>query len=345
MAIDATATLYRVSKCGFFNEETGEAFGDLKELVPDFGAWLEDLHSVGETVTFEPSQDGESLRVFCLGLIQISGQDAFLFSTWNEVPSLEEGIQLLNVESAIGSAEVSGVAVNPRSLPGYPAYFVIMPSTGRLLNLRFEQRLNGTRGFARHIEGFLASASRYCVWDANDEARLVGYAKEGGVVAEGFDPAFRYVIARRPGQMQYFRSRALEVRKLHRKMIIHPIEVEHRPMFEAAQRFLGMEPNARLRAAIRFTYSYKTRISQDRMNSILEFGFGDGVPFEDGEDIGFTFAKEASKIHWVSGSYARSKVRINADRTPDGMVSLSSLADALAGGALERILDRTNGTS
>lgn len=338
MADELTVTLYKVANCGYIKEDDGSIFGGLRDICDDFLEWLPHLATVGETATFEPAESDSFLRTFCFDARRIPGVDAILIATWNESENAEDEIQLLAVNAAIGHADISSVEIDKGSLPGYPAYFVFMPADGRLLNLRFEHRLNGTRALQRYIQGFMARESRFCMWDPKNADRLLGYSPDGNKVAKGYEPKFEYQLVRRGGRIDWFRSQSASIRKVVRRAVVYPAVEEHRAFFDGAQRLLGLAPNRRLKAGINFQYEYKTHLDLPKLDQIIE-GCANPENAEDSwSDVGFEMARQSGKIHWLSGSYAREKASLRVAKTSGGMVDTEELAVLLGKGHLQRLL-------
>jgi len=323
---EVTATLYLVSECRYYDENANKSFCDLGLVLNDLVKWLEGLASIGESCTYEPTQDDSFLRAFCLDVRALDRHQAALIVTWNELSSVEEGVQLISSQAAIGEAEVSTVAIDALSLPGYPAFFVLFPETGALLNLRFEQRLNGMQAFKRFMLGFMQESSKWCVW-ANDD-KLRGYAEDGANVEGDYLARFETMMSRRRSNLDWLRREVGNVRKIIHRKLIRPVVEEHRSFLDMSFSLLGLSPNKRLRADIDFEYDFKIKLNEERLNKIIEEFDKKGL--EDGwTDVGFVMAKDSSKKHWLSGSICREKFGIELKRMQSGMVDIDHLVEML----------------
>lgn len=338
MADEVNISLFSIRRCGYFDDATGQQFGDLAGAAEDLIDWLDGLGTIGESVTFDPKEDDPFLRVFCFDARPIPGRNAYLIATWNESESDEDEIQLLRMDAAIGDADVSVVTIDPTSLPGYPAYFVFLPDSGQVMNLRFEHRRNGSPAFQRYITAFLAGCSRHCVWDSKNSAKLLGYAEDGKTLGEDYEPAFEYQLVRRQGNIDWIRGQVSNIRKIKRKATVRPVIEAHRSFLDDAFIMLGLKRNNRLKADINFEYEFKTHLTLDKLNKIIEH-CSNGVDEEDAwNDVGFEMAKASGKTHWISGSYAREKDVLNVPRTEGGMHDTAALAAILGDGHLERLI-------
>lgn len=49
---DVTYTLYKLAKCGFFDDEDSHQFATPFQVLSDFRKWTEGLESIGESSTY-----------------------------------------------------------------------------------------------------------------------------------------------------------------------------------------------------------------------------------------------------------------------------------------------------
>lgn len=335
---ELTATLYGVSKCRYHDENAATSFCDLGLVLDDLQAWLKGLASIGESCTYEPSQDDSFLRTFCLDIKPLEIERAVLVATWNELSSVEDGVQLISSGAAIGEAEVSTVAIDALSVPGYPAFFVLLPEKSLLLNLRFEQRLNGMSAFRRFVLGFMQESAKWCVWQQDN--KLLGYAEDQEVVVGDFLPEFATSMGRRASNLDWFRQEVGNIRKIVHRKLIRPVIESHRTYLDMTFEFLGLKPNKRLRANIDFECDFKIRLNEDKLQKIIDEY--ERVGLDDGwTDVGFVMAKDGQKKHWLSGSICREKILKDIRRTESGTIDIDHLVEIL-NESLGDIIQRVN---
>ncbi|MFA6985226.1 MAG: hypothetical protein WC213_03360 [Arenimonas sp.] len=335
---EATLTLYRVRLCGYYNEDDEHLFSSLADVMRGLARWTATLGSIGESSTYSVDEDADILRAFCLDIREL-GNGRYLIVTWNELPRVDEGVQVLQVESQIGAAEISAVPVDALSLPGYPAFFCVDVRRHKVLNIRFDQRLNGSRQFQRFVSGFLTSFSESCVWNADDETELLGYSDEDGddpEIAEGAVAKFATALVRVAGHTDHIRANCENIRKIVRRATIDPEVEAHKMFLDSAFQLAGMPINNRLRADIAFQYEFKTRLTPEKLDAVI--GKHDENAEDTWDDVGFTLARESQKIYWLSGSVARNKAQLDVARSENGMVNIDSLEEYL-GENLQRHLD------
>jgi len=320
----ATLTLYRVHKCGYYADDQFQ-FAAISETLEAFHQWTNALNSIGESCTYTTNEDDTFLRAFCLDVKKVGRTHARLVVTWNELEHTEEGVQTVAMTSRIGHAEVGAVQVDALSLPGYPAYFYVDPVQNIVVNLRFEQRLNGSRQFQRFIQGFLAGYSDWCIWN-NERTNLRGYGL-GGRIARGIVPEFATTMVRRAGDMDYIRTNVDSIRKIIRRAVVSPVIEEHKTFLDSAFQLIGWAPNNRLRADMHFQYEFKTRLDTDKLNQVVAEYEKDRD--DSWNDVGFVFKRAAQKVHWLSGGIARSEYQIDVRRNDDGMIDVDSLVEYL----------------
>lgn len=323
---EATITLYRVRSCGFYDQAEQHQFATLAETMRSLLRWTQTLASIGESSTYSIDVDADILRAFCLDIRDLGG-GKYLLATWNELPTVEEGVQILQVESKIGAADISAVQVDALSLPGYPAFFCVDTRRQRVINIRFDQRLNGSRQFQKFISGYLTSASVWCVWDADDEERLVGYSdddSEDPLIAEGVVAKFETGFVRVSADEDYIRGRCDDIRKIVRRAVIDPEVARHKAFLDSAFEVAGLPINNRLKADINFHYEFKVRLTPEKLEGVIANYQNDET--DSWNDVGFVLAKEGQKIHWLSGHVARGKFQLNVTRLNGGMIDVESLA-------------------
>lgn len=322
---DATLTLYNIEKCGFYSGDEFR-FATTTEAIEAFEGWARNLASVGESTTYDPTEDDAFLRAFCLDVRRLGRSNARLIVTWNELAHVEDGVQTVAMNSPIGHAEVAVMQLDPMSLPGYPAYFVLDPARNQVLNIRFEQRLNGSRQFQRFIQGYLGGFSDWCIWN-NDRSALRGYGNANRLT-EGVMPEFSTSLVRTAGDVDYIRTHVDDVRKVVRRANISPVIEEHRSFLASAFGFLGLRPNNRLRADVQFQYEFKTRLDAEKFGQIVAEYEKD--PNDPWNDVGFVLRRDAQRVHWISSAIARTRIRIDVGRTADGMINIDQLVAYLS---------------
>lgn len=324
---EATLTLYRVRMCGFYDDKPAHQFATLAETMRSLLQWTGTLGSIGESSTYAVDEDADILRAFCLDLRDLGG-GRYLLATWNELPTVEEGVQVLQVDSQIGAADISAIEVDALSLPGYPAFFAIDTRKQRVVSIRFEQRLNGSRQFQKFVDGYLASASPWCVWDADDEEKLVGYTDDDGddlEIAEGVVSKFATTMVRVGGVDDQIRERCADIRKVIRRAVIEPRIELHKRFLDSAFEVAGLPVNNRLKAGMNFQYEFKTRLTPEKLEAVI--AEHENNPAESWDDVGFVFARESQKVHWLSGSIARTKRQMDVRRSNSGAIDVESLSN------------------
>jgi hypothetical protein len=336
---DVTFTLYKISHCGFYNELDEHQFVSVRQLCMGFVAWAATLDSIGDSSTYTSGEDDDFLGAYCLDVRQLGHSGYWLLSTWNELPSVEDGVQVVEMASKIGAANVSSVDIGGVNVPGYPAFFLIDATSGLVLNVRFEQRLNGSRQFQKYLAGYLRSASSWCVWNEDDEDELLGYAADDEI-QEGVEPKFSTKLRRVAGHEDFIRTHVLNIRRIIRRASVSPRIEEEKTFLDSAFMITGLPVNNRLRADMPFQLEFKTRLTPEKLEQVIEHYHetNDGA----WNDVGFAMAGDSQKIHWLSGALAREKASINVERLEGGMIDIDSLANYLEQQA-RQIIERING--
>lgn len=324
---ELTATLYKVVSCCYRDENTNKSFGEFEPVVDNLLDWLSGLATVGESCTYEPKQDDSFLRTFCLDARRLKSLNAVLIVTWNEVSSAEEGVQLIAANAAIGEAQVSAAQIDAMSVPGYPAFFVLIPKSGQIINLRFAQRLNGSQAFKRYLLGFMQEGAKWCVWDSSGE-KFLGYAADGRHPKGSYMPELETRLLRRSSNLDWLRQEVGNVRKIVHRKLIRPVVEEHRSFLDATFVMLGLKPNHRLKADIEFEYDFKIRLDAEKLERIIE-NFDNKDDYDGWTDVGFILARDSTKKHWLSGELCREKIAVDVRHSAPDMVDIDHLVEIL----------------
>ena len=249
----------------------------------------------------------------------------YVFASWNEVPRLEDGMQVLSVNSKIGSASVSNVELDAMSLPGYPAYFVIDAAHRKILNIRFDvNRLNGSRQLQQYIKGYIEGFSPWCLWDEDDPNKLLGYVNDETGEILDLESRFSTRLARNSTNVEFIKRNVHKIRKVIRRVSASPMIEEEKKFIERAFSFLGWQPNNRLRAPLGFQYEFKTKVTPEKLENMLEKYSTEAD--DKWSDVGFVMARESQKVHWLSGAIARRKIEVDVPETLPGVIDIDALS-------------------
>lgn len=324
-----TATLYAIHECGFYSDDEYK-FGNIREVFQDFIKWTEGLANIGESSTYEIDEDDDFLRSFCIDVRELAINDVYVVATWNELPRFDDGVQVLQVQSKVGHAAVQAVPIDAMSLPGYPAYYCIDARNRVSVNLRFEQRLNGSRQFQKYINGFLQGYSCWCVWDQEDDGSLLGYNNiDSSDYDDSLESKFSTSLYHKAGKIDHIRENVSRIRKVKRRAYVNPQVKEEKSFIDKSFELLGLPINNRLRAPMRYQFELKRHLTLDQLNGIIR-EFENRNAADAWSDTGFVFARESSKTYWLRKSIARESFSIDVKRSEDGhMIDIDSLVEYL----------------
>lgn len=321
---DVVVTEYDlVSTC--YVPSNGPEFGNAVDTFADLVAWLRQLATIGETCTYDAVQDLSFLRTFLLDVRDIAG--GYLFVTWNEESGTEGAIRTIAAGSAIGHAVAEELPVDQFQVPGYPSYFVVLPAQNKMANIRFEQLRNGNTQFKHYVTSFMSKLSNVVAFDA--DGIIEGYRDAAtGTLYPNCEVSFRTRVLRRDADLVNIRARHADVRRVIRRTYISPIVAEEKTVLNMLREKIGMAPNNRLKADIPIEYKLDLRTTPEQLDAMMAAGMeSDG----DWSDMGFIFARETQQVVWLSGAMRREKLKLDVDRSADGMIDVSSLAEAITG--------------
>lgn len=327
MAEEATVTLYRIGRCGYFDTESGEhRFSTIPEVFSNVERWL-DGKALGDTCTYVPNEDIPFLRTFCLDYLVAN--DAALFVSWNESERGVKGVRSINENDAVGSASIKTVSLGKNDIPGYPAFFWILPQDGLAINVRFsDDRQNGSQPFQHYMRQFLYIHSDWCVFGArgdDDDVPLLGYARDEVSEPEDLEGHFDTHLNHRGGEISHLMNNRENIIRIIRKKYLRVRCHEDNDLVTRlliAARVKDPKMNS-FNNRVRYELPFKP--STDQLNNVIDSWNAE----EDDGDIGFRLKGETNRIYWLGKALSREKIILDVVRKGDGMIDSASLLDAL----------------
>jgi hypothetical protein len=184
VAMRAKLMVYQVRQCGYFEFGANAATCcDLRKLLGDVHNWIHNVRpKIENTRTFDASNDGSYLPVYCFDVAQRENND-FLLTTWNETPSDDGTVGAIGRNERAGEADVHTANLPANSIVGYGTHFWFLPDRSRVVTVRFgSQPLNGHVGMNKYLQGYLERFSPHVRFDpAHEDADtlvrpIIGYA-------------------------------------------------------------------------------------------------------------------------------------------------------------------------
>ena len=117
MSEEVSVTVYRIRRCGLFDDGGQIVAGSFAETIAAMAEWVVGK-TVRETSTFEPSEDSASGRVYALGCLSHAGTGSTLLATWNQLERTGDDVLTIGGDSQVGSATVGHLSIPEGSIPG-----------------------------------------------------------------------------------------------------------------------------------------------------------------------------------------------------------------------------------
>lgn len=319
---------FSVDRCGYHQHgDAVRAFGGLGETLAEIKAWIQGK-TIRQTKAFDPEPDDDLFPVYIYdcAIDPVSG-DA-LVVTWNETPTADGKVAAAAGDDIVGDVAISLVGVPPNSIPGFPCFFLFMPSRSAVINLRFDGQTHGGQpGMTRYIQEFMSRYSSHVVMQQGpDEVQIKAYVENPGDQPNGAFPCYRTRQMRVPGKVEWLKERVSDIRKMIRKDDLTaggggPTRGTIWGWFGIAN---PITPTTDRR--LRFNFEIDCALTAEQLESLVQFEAGE-QDFR--KDIGFKL-KGGNEIHWLSHALVKQELEVDVTRSNEGTVPATDLLAALS---------------
>lgn len=326
MAEEATVTIFKIGRCGYYETISADhKLANTAEVFADVGRWLNGK-AMGDTCTYFPNQDLLFLRTFCVD--RISHEDSILFVSWNESDRGVKGVKSINENDAVGSASVKTVSLGEHDIPGYPAFFWIIPNLELVINIRFsDDRQNGSQPFQHYMRSFLYQHSKWCVFGEREEGGevpILGYSEDLDSPKD-LESMFDTFLDHRGGEVAYLRENCEKIIRLVRKKYFRVRVVEDKDLMTRlllAARVRSPKVTS-LYNKVRYEIPFKPTL--EKLNELIS----DWIDDDEKGDVGFRIKGESGHVYWLGRTLSRDKIDLEVRRKGDGMIDSASLMEEL----------------
>lgn len=323
---------YRVQQCGFYKRgNAAPEFGNFVNTLAELAEWSKGL-DVSKTNLLQASDNSKVLGVYLAGVEQ-SG-DMVLITLWNEVPANSDNkLASIPANQPVGKAKMVMNAVARGTIPGYPTYFLAIPSLGVLATLRFDSPLLGQSDLREYIEQFLATASSHAVQlpaapGGASSFTVWGYQKDNnGPVRTDVYPRFRTMSYTRVTDIQFLLNNSSRVTHVHRKIKLGHKGYGSTSAWQSVLEFLKLSKGVDEQVNTTVKFTMQTAIDRAGMLALInEWNQGNESAQS---DYGFTL-KGDSTIYWLSGVRVKGELHLDVERDINsGQINTKSLLSLL----------------
>lgn len=315
---------YDVSSCGYYKHGNPSApvFGDLDYLMKEL-IFFSKKKKLADT---QMLRDPSSLKTYIAGIAENDGIYAIVL--WNQVQGDGKSVNSLPADALVGEAKAEKSRVKKGNIPGYPTYFLAIPSKGVIGTLRIVDNVPGLDGFRRYCSLFLENSSRGVVTElVGSEVVILGYRESKKEEVQSLHPRMAMQVKRDKTRAQYIRDNAAKVRKVVR---VRTLDVAKNPSdFTAWQQFLklvGLSSTHASRSEMRV--KNEVDVNNDEYSIIKLVDDNEHIVVAKENDYGFVFSGSAEP-HWLSSAICGASQELDVEGV-NGVYSASSIAKGAA---------------
>ena len=324
-------TYFNITRCGYYRfRDSALAFGGLSETLSDIKLWLNGK-TLRQTKVFDPADGDSVFPVYISDLAIDAGTGDALLITWNETPTTAGGqVAAAAGDDPVGSVDVSLMDVPKGGIPGYPCFFLFIPSRSIVVTIRFDGQVhNGNPGLSRYIDDFLGKFSSHVVVVENDDGvRINGYVTVHGGEPQNVRPVYRSSQARVPGKLEWLIENRTQIRKLVRRDRLLAGVAPNYSRLQTIWNWFGITtPAVPHSGSVNFDFELDCSISEEQLDELVEF---DALEHDGNKDIGFRMIGESGVIHWLSHALVKQEIDIDVKRTHAGLTSANDLLKVLS---------------
>ncbi|MBN5031837.1 hypothetical protein JY419_20575 [Stenotrophomonas maltophilia] len=315
---------YDVASCGYYKhgDPSAPVFGDLDYLMNEL-VFFSKKKKLADT---QMLSDPNSLKTYIAGIAEKDGIYAIVL--WNQVQGDGKSVNSLPADALVGEAKAEKSRVKKGNIPGFPTYFLVIPSRGVVGTLRIVDNVPGLDAFRRYCALFLENASRGVVTElVGSEVVVEGYRATKKDPVQALHPRLVLQVKRDKTRAQYIRDNADKVRKVVR---VRTLDVAKNPSdFTAWQHFLklvGLSSNHASRSEMRV--KNEVDVNNDEKAIIKLVDDNEHLVVAKENDFGFVFSGSAEP-HWLSSAICGASQELDVEGV-NGVYSASSIANGAA---------------
>lgn len=321
----AKIAFYDIIKCGYYNKnDRKHGFCTIHEALDGLQAWVCDK-SVGETVTFSPTEDSQQNKIYCYDMCYADHSAVLI--TWNGYETGEgNSVSAINGRLPIGNADIRKTSFSEEYIPGFETYFWFPGGEKNVFaTVRFERQANAREDMCSYIEGFLAWKHPSYVFTSSDDDKMICYGRDCSDSGE-YIPFFAAKPARLPGKIQQIKNLQPQIRKLRVQAELRPrVSANDKSLWQTLLGRVGLASPSVREYPIRYDTTFGWTPTREELDTIIEAWMNKSF---DAERIGVIIQGDAA-THWFDKCYAKTKIPIDIERNSQGVFSAHSLLESL----------------
>lgn len=161
----ATLTFYSISQFGYFKRgNDNPLFGDLPTILSELSSWATNLNSLAATRVNGIDRRG----CYLVEAERIGQTENFLVVLWNESHNEDGRVPSIFLDSEKGNPKIAENDIEEGSIPGFPTYFLFLPSRRKIVTIRFQGDSSCLQNISLYLQGFMRFFSKHVVGEKVD---------------------------------------------------------------------------------------------------------------------------------------------------------------------------------
>lgn len=341
--VTARVRFYSIEKCGYYTdgkENEGKSsfeFGKVDEILADLERWVKGK-KLNETSTYGDENDS-LYPTYCYG-VQSNDFGDYFITTWNTTAESSKPIASVAGEGPVGRATVNLTKILDGYIPGFPTYFWVIPSIGKIATIQFKERKQGLVELRPYLKRFMANHSSYCIKGPAKENKngeiiveILGYSETGAnhprPLRARFDTKFYENINR---NLIFVRARRSQITKVLRQTSLSKSTREQATILGNIFSYTGLTNAREEDLKVKFDYGIELpKPSEKELDEIIA-NWEEKTNEQNGthEKLGFHIAGEEKKVVWVDSAYLSQNFELRVSQEKGKFISLDSLNTAIS---------------
>ena len=328
--MEVTIDCYEITKCGYYKRRgTKSVFGNAEDIIADLQSWLiQSISTIDQTKTFNQSEDSDQLPVYCYDVKKNNDTGDYLFTIWNENETLDGSFASVEKDGAIGDAIIDKASIPDNSIPGFPTYFWIAPSIGKIFCIRYKSRVTGMRGFCKYLRGYLEHFSKWTVIQGEDkslDSTVLGHS-DTNEVKEKVYPDFKAGLSQVDGEIKYIKDNYSQITKLIRKDEFISSKRDNKGLGSMLMTNIGLKKKKIISSSAKYKFQLDFVPTKSDIEEIIKFWEQD-TEHTKWDDIGFKF--KDGKTRWLGHAQLRSNFDLKFTMRENGLINNDELLRSL----------------
>lgn len=199
-------TLYKITKCGFYGSR-GRSFvdGALYDWYTDFIEWTKTGKNIEDTAFLAP-EESNVVQSYCVAASRLL--NGFGIILWNEIPNDKGEVSFIDGRASVGNPKATSARAGAGQIPGWPAYFWILPDKNLIYCLRTDAQSHtnsiGLPLLRSYLKSYLLGRSRYFVIETGEK-----------VLPSGVNAYFLTRMVKNKKALEKIRKSSEQIQKLH----------------------------------------------------------------------------------------------------------------------------------